>query len=73
MARFYQFLVGMAIPDDDQTDPDEMAAIIHSVLDCKPGAGADWKEGHDDMKPRARPVWTVKWLSQGGWEFTNGR
>lgn len=59
MAHLTHFIVTMTTRDDDQTDPAMMSEIISDVLNCRDGAVAAWKEGHDDTIPEWRATFNV--------------
>lgn len=56
MSRKHRFIVTMEVPDDGQTDPEDMASILEDVLNCRAGACADWQQGRLDMMPEYRPI-----------------
>jgi hypothetical protein len=59
MARRYEFLVVMEVHDEDQTDPDEMVAVLSDVLNARDARCLDWHEAQDEALPEWRARFTV--------------
>ncbi len=58
MPRKFRFDVIMIVPDDDQTDPEDMVEIITEVLHGR--RLADYSDAIEDTIEEARPTWTVR-------------